>query len=395
MTHFPKPFFKKKRGVWYVEIHRRQHNLGPDKDEAFRLYHQLMGQPQQQAVAPAGTLAPIIDNFLDWCQNHRSPDTYRWYRDRLERFDQKYPDLRVADLRPYHIQRWIDDMDVSSGTKRNYCRSVKRCLRWAKQQGYIDRNPVADMEMPRGGKREKVVSDAEWSTLLGCVSDRAFRDLLIVTWETGCRPQESLRVEGRHVDLANQRWVFPVTESKTDIPRIVYLTDTALAITKRLMLQHPTGPLFRNRRGNPWTKDSVKCVFLNIRITLGREILEQGSPKPKDRRRKYLAVDDADAREFMKTLSPVKRSGRAKTRAELLGEARRKLTFKAAKELGPNYCLYDLRHTWMNRMLTKGVDALTVAFLAGHSDPSTLAKVYAHLSQNPVYLLGQAKKAAG
>ena len=342
-------------------------------------------------MAPAGTLAPIIDNFLDWCQNHRSPDTYRWYRDRLERFDQKYPDLRVADLRPYHIQRWIDDMDVSSGTKRNYCRSVKRCLRWVKQQGYIDRNPVADMEMPRGGKREKVVSDAEWSTLLGCVSDRAFRDLLIVTWETGCRPQESLRVEGRHVDLANQRWVFPVTESKTDIPRIVYLTDTALAITKRLMLQHPTGPLFRNRRGNPWTKDSVKCVFLNIRITLGREILEQGSPKPKDRRRKYLAVDDADAREFMKTLSPVKRSGRAKMRAELLGEARRKLTFKAAKELGPNYCLYDLRHTWMNRMLTKGVDALTVAFLAGHSDPSTLAKVYAHLSQNPVYLLGQAK----
>ena len=49
----------------------------------------------------------------------------------------------------------------------------------------------------------------------------------------------------------------------------------------------------------------------------------------------------------------------------------------------------------MNRLLKKGVDSLTVAFLAGHSDPSTLAKVYAHLSQDPQYLLNQVKRAAG
>ena len=30
MAHYPKPFFKKARGVWYVEINRRQVNLGPD-----------------------------------------------------------------------------------------------------------------------------------------------------------------------------------------------------------------------------------------------------------------------------------------------------------------------------------------------------------------------------
>ena len=98
---------------------------------------------------------------------------------------------------------------------------------------------------------------------------------------------------------------------------------------------------------------------------------------------------------FVKTLNPLKQSGEEKTPAKLLNEARRKLTYKAAMELGPKYCLYDIRHTWMNRLLTKGVDALTVAFLAGHSDPSTLAKVYAHLSQNPSYLLEQARKAAG
>ena len=42
MAHFPKPFFKKARGLWYVEINRKQINLGPDRDAAFELYHQMM-----------------------------------------------------------------------------------------------------------------------------------------------------------------------------------------------------------------------------------------------------------------------------------------------------------------------------------------------------------------
>ena len=172
------------------------------------------------------------------------------------------------------------------------------------------------------------------------------------------------------MDVVNQRWVFPESESKTDQLRIVYMTDEAMAITKRLMLQHPTGPLFRNRRGNPWTPDAVNCVFKTIQIDSGRKLLEEGKPKLKDKRRKHVGIDDGEARELAKTLKLTKQSGKPKTEAELLGEARRKLTYKAAKALGPKFCLYDLRHTWMNRLLTKGVDAPTVAFLAGHSDPS-------------------------
>ena len=56
------------------------------------------------------------------------------------------------------------------------------------------------------------------SSSSGCireiVRDEEFRDLLIVCWETGCRPQEALRVEGRHVDLEGGCWAFPVDEAK-------------------------------------------------------------------------------------------------------------------------------------------------------------------------------------
>jgi hypothetical protein len=42
VPHFPKPFFKKSRKAWYVEVDRKQINLGPDQDAAFERYHQIM-----------------------------------------------------------------------------------------------------------------------------------------------------------------------------------------------------------------------------------------------------------------------------------------------------------------------------------------------------------------
>jgi integrase len=251
------------------------------------------------------------------------------------------------------------------------------------------------MKKPKGGKREIIVSQEEFEEILSYTTDRGLRDLLIVTWETGCRPQESLIVEARHVDLANQRWVLQQSEEKNrEAIRIIYLTDRALDIVRRLMLVRPEGPLFRNSRGDPWTADSVNCAFARIRTRIGRKLL-----KPKveanDKRGKMVYVDERDVRHYAARMKRGVRGGKPQTDARLLHEARKRLTNRAALKAAPKYSLYALRHTWMNRLLTSGVDALTVAILAGHKDPSTLAKYYQHLSLNPGHLLAQAKKAAG
>lgn len=388
MPHFPKPFFKKSRGVWYVEISRRQHNLGPDKDEAFRQYHQLMSQPHEQRVSPA-SLAGIIDAFLEWVERNRSPDTYEWYRYRLQRFIERYPDLRAEDLRPFHVETWADAYPLSVTSRRNYLRSVKRCLKWTKKQGYIDRNPIEDLEVPCAEHKEVAITPDEFANLMSYVRNDALAELMNVTWETGCRPQESLRVEARHVDLANQRWVFYKSESKGKrISRVVYLIDTALAVTRRLMLAHPDGPIFRNSDGKPWTTDAVNCGFLALQLRMGKEEMK--------RRGIEVSADEISA--FIPTLSVTKqRRGEIvnKTKAELRAEAKRKLSYKKAAELAPRYSLYAIRHSWATSALQKGVDALTVAILMGHQDPSTLAKVYQHLSLNPKHLLEQARRAAG
>jgi len=326
---FPKPWYRASRGLWYVTIDGHQFNLGSDKVTAFDQYHCLMSSPPEQRLQ-GDSVAEIIDSFLDWCQIHRKARTYEWYRDRSQQFVDFIPTgLKVSQLKPYHLQRWIDsNTNWAPGNKRNACRAIQRALSWAVQQGYIEKSPVQHFQKPPAGKRDQVVSEKEFNRLLELTADNSFRDLLQVTWETGARPQETLRVEARHVDLDNARWVFPAKEAKGGkLPRVIYLNEKALELTNFYMKFNSSGPIFRNTKGKPWTTEAVCCRFYTIK-----------------------------------------------------------------KKTGTRYSLYSLRHTWATNALKKGVDPITVAVLMGHSDTSMLARTYAHLSHDPVYLRSAAQK---
>lgn len=389
MARRAKPWFWKQRRCWYVTIDGTRHNLGADRKRAWDRFHDLMRQPKGRQVASESVIA-LIDRFLEWTQGKRSPHTYEWYRYRLQRFAGRYPDLLVTELRPFHVEEWVDSYpSLSKTSRRNYIRSIKRCLRWSKQLGYIDLNPIAELEAPAADRRETFVPEDEYSHLLDEIPDDNFRDLVIVTWETGCRPQESLRVEGRHVELARKRWVFPTQDAKGKRrPRIVYLTDTALEITRRLLKLNPTGKLFRNSRGEPWTKNAANCAFDRVQARMGRSEMT----------RQEIDVTDDEIDGLVPLLKPTRRiKGLVvqKSEANLRNEARRKLRKRLAIRMVPRYSLYAIRHSWATRALRAGLDSLTVAILMGHSDPSTLARVYQHISHDPEHMLGQAQRVVG
>jgi integrase len=317
------------------------------------------------AVAAEGVIA-VIEKFLDWCETHRAAKTYEWYRWRLQLFAETIDrNLTVQQLRHFHLDEFLaKHPGWAGGMKHGACRAVQRAVRWAKRKGYTDVNPIADYEKPSPGKRRVVISPDEFGQLLSFVPSPNLKDLLVATWETAARPQESLIVEARHVDLENARWVFPQDEAKGEqYPRIVYLTERAVEITRRLMLLHPAGPIFRNERGVPWTPFAVNCAFSRIQVRMGlRAIQNKETP---------LHIDE-----------------------KLPKKEQRKLLVSAAKRHARKYCLYHLRHSWLDRALKRGVDALTCAILMGHRDPSTIAKVYQHLSQSPNYLREAARKVA-
>ena len=387
MARMPKPWYRKDRKVWCVTINGHRHNLGRNKKEAMERFRVLQQQPRRVRVTSTQFVA-IVDQYLDWVALNRAPDTYEWYRCRLQGFVDFYPDLSATELKPHHVEKWASNPAHSATTRRNQMRAVKRCLKWAVAQGYLESNPLEHMEVPAAESRDQYVSPSEFEKLLNYVVDQDFADLLIVTYECGCRPQESLRVEARHVDLDRSRWVFPKHEAKGKaMPRVVYLSEHACEVSKRLMLIWPVGPLFRNAKGRPWSKDSVGCAFDRLQIKMGKAELKQTGE----------SLSECDIVQLATTLTKervVRGVKVPKSEGDLLCEARRKLLQRRARQSAKRYSLYALRHSWATNALQRGVDALTVAILMGHKDPSTLARTYQHLSHNPQHLLDQARQAS-
>src|SRR5437879_376737 len=79
------PFFRKDRQLWYVQIDGKQVNLGPDRDAAWKRYHELMAErgkslPAEPAPPPGTGVIAILERFMDHVQRTRSLLTYDFYQ---------------------------------------------------------------------------------------------------------------------------------------------------------------------------------------------------------------------------------------------------------------------------------------------------------------------------
>ena len=325
----PNPFFRKFTGTWYVKLNGRQINLGADRSDAFQKYHELMASRGRAAIN-FGSVAQLLDAYLEWLLEHRATGTYEKALHYLTLFAQHLgAGFRIEALEPIHVLLWIESRDWTDTTAHDVISIVQRSFSWAVKRGNIHKSPVATIEgKPRKRRREAVLSTEEWKVVRESVTDSHFGDFLDFMWETGCRPLEARRVSAGHVDLRNSVIVFPPSESKGEKhERVIFLSDKALSICRRLMVACPTGSLFRNTQDRAWTKDSINCRFQRI-----------------------------------------------------------------SKKLGISCCAYALRHSFATEGLKQGMDSLTLAQLMGHSDTSMLSRCYAHLARNPAYLREQAKK---
>jgi hypothetical protein len=149
MPHYPKPFFKKGRGLWYVEINRQQFNLGPDEAAAQLRYHELMlSQPKP---VNSTTAHGIVQAFFDWVQLNTSPRTVEWYERHLNTFlAETSATLSVSELKPNHVTKILGQHPKwSSSTKHGFCRAAQRAFRWAEDEELIARSPLRSSRNPK------------------------------------------------------------------------------------------------------------------------------------------------------------------------------------------------------------------------------------------------------
>ena len=81
----PKPFFRRFTTSWYVQIDKRQVNLGRDKQLAWEKYHELMAG-REKVTDQLVTVAQMFEVYLEWCSTRRSAGTYRNNRQYLRSF---------------------------------------------------------------------------------------------------------------------------------------------------------------------------------------------------------------------------------------------------------------------------------------------------------------------
>ena len=275
----PQPWFRPSRNTWYVTIDGVQHNLHTaGQSDAIRRWHRLLGQSNEVLESDNAQVAGLLAAFADWAERHTSQTTYDWYCRYLKSFlNWVPPNLTATKLKPFHVTQWLDaHPGWGASSRRGAITALKRAFQWCVDEGYLDRSPVSSIKKPSTPRRETTLTREQRQLILHEASDQAFRDLLTAAEETGVRPQEVRLVEARHVDLDNAMWVFPPDEhktgKKTEKPRIVFLPDRVLKLTKRLIAESPEGPLFRNSRGQPWTANAIRCRFKRLRERLSDDL---------------------------------------------------------------------------------------------------------------------------
>ncbi len=271
------PFWRTDRGYWYVQQGTKQLRLAPDKDEAWRIWHELMARPPEErtVVTPdARTVAEVLDLFLEWAERNRDRLTYVAYKRRLQHLADAIPaTLAYRDLKPYHLTRVNDAKGWNGTTKNDFIAAVQRAFNWALEEGIIDIHPLPKVKKPARQIRDLAITPALYAETMDAIREPNFKLLLAFAWESGVRPQEIRIVEARHVDLEIKRVIIPPKEAKgRKRHRVIYLTDVAVEMLMPLMKVRPNGTLFRNSGDAAWTKDAINCAFCRLKEKIGKKL---------------------------------------------------------------------------------------------------------------------------
>ena len=334
MARPARPWYRAARDAWFVFINGKCVKLVDGKSNKTEAYRRFLAIDPEEArtVVAKVTGEEVCDLFIRHAESHLRNSTATAYRNTLLPFASFVKKMDGNAVQPKDLSRYMDrHPNWNNTTRYNVITGVKRAWSWAKSEGHLTVNNLAEVKRPRPQRREEIPDDKEVQRLFDAAKPE-LREFLTFLNETGCRPGEAFIIERRHVDLTHREVRFKIgedkTSGKTGRPRVIHLNDQALAILKKLIGSSEPGPLFRNSRGKPWNRNSVRCAINRIRV------------------KSDLSVD---------------------------------------------MVAYALRHRWITDALARGVSIAMVAEMCGTS-AEMVARVYSHLSDKKSLLLEAASR---
>ncbi len=265
---------RKRDGAWMTTVNGTQHNLGKDKAEARKQLHKLLAGDNPKPEKAGMTTRKLCDNYLIRTAEGKEAATHAVQVMHLRAFNASLGHRDPATLKVHEVETWLDEQETwSASTKALFITILKAVFNHAEQQGYLAVNPIKKLKRRKTGRRDRVVTPEERGKILGAMSAN-FRDFVTFLDLTGCRPfSEAARITADDIQFDHGRVVLHrhKTRKKTGKPRVIYATEAAIELLKRLVEEHPAGPVFTNRFGNGWSKNNAGKYIARVCKKLGIE----------------------------------------------------------------------------------------------------------------------------
>lgn len=339
--------------------------------EAYKCIEMLRKQLQYDLEHPISKIKgekikehiSLVSLLREWLQDDASEQvrsqtlsTYRNYAEKriIPFFEQYYPDLEAAALTPQIMHEFTDYMKADKLTNasiRKYLAPVRNALEYGFEKRYLQQDPIAGYrfkprarQIPDSSRKKQALSVDVCNRLMAAMAadtDAPVCVPIMLALHLGLRREEILGLRFRDIDFSAK--TLHVQNTRTKVYEIVEEENTKSSASNRIL----------------YLDDELVSFLKNVQKKQAQHKLDLG-----------------DA--YMDTIGYVYVRDDGKTYYPDTVEKQLKKFLK--KHSLPPVGLHELRHTYCSRLLTGGIDPITVQHLMGHSDPRMTLGVYAHVS---------------
>ncbi len=178
-----------------------------------------------------------------------------------------YGKRTVGSIVPQDVLDWLKvHKGWGKGSHRMGIQALKRAFNYCTEMKVISANPIKGYKTGRANTKIVFFTDEQEAALIK-YSSPALGLLIKICIRTGARYfREFCQLTANHVEQTDKGmvWRFSPKESKNKKVRTIYVPKEIAEIVEEQIKLYPSGPLFRNTKGRPWTYDGVRRVFLRL-----------------------------------------------------------------------------------------------------------------------------------